>query len=122
MGEKNILAFFKGSEKYRQAAGKLEKLGNVKLKIDQFQKLPGEGAENSLNPLSGQAEDNSQLTLGFFNTGPDIRALMSADLGGADLSQGQKQFAGHDVLLTVVVDESKHHQALEILKEAGAII
>ena len=35
---------------------------------------------------------------------------------------GQGGPTGHDILLTAVVDESMHHQALRIVEEAGGLI
>lgn len=118
MKYKKILAYFESPELAQKAANRLEGLGIRDLQINNFQEPFDDGAE-ILNPQTAQMENNTEVTLGLFNTGPDIRALLGADFSASGLST---QGTGHDVLVTVVVDNNKRQQALDIIKEAGGTI
>lgn len=123
MTEKTILAYFKSPDKAQQAAATLKNMGITDLQVDRIHKYPGDGVGQFMNPLTGQTESLAELTLGVEETGPDTRAVMAADPSASGMSDGGNDIVtGHDILLTVVVDESLHHQALGILRESGAVV
>ncbi len=123
MAEKNILAYFKSPDKAQEAAAKLKDLGVIDLQIDRFRKYPGDGVSRFMNPITGQIESLADLTLGLEDSGPDSRVLLDADVTASGMSDGGNDvLTGHDILLTVVVDEASHHKALEILRQAGAVV
>ena len=123
MADKNILAYFKSPDQAQEAAAKLRDLGVIDLQIDRFRKYPGDGVSQFMNPITGQIESLADLTLGLEDSGPDSRVLLDADVTASGLSSGGNEAAtGHDILLTAVVDEAKHHQALDLLREAGALV
>ncbi|MNW29477.1 hypothetical protein D3C74_63320 [compost metagenome] len=103
MGEKNILAYFKTPEEAEGVARKLNSLRAIDVSIERF---------------SGST-DNSSL-LDFSNS---IGILAASDPTASGMSHGgQGGPTGHDILLTAVVDESIHHQALRIVEETGGKI
>ncbi|AZK46822.1 hypothetical protein [Paenibacillus lentus] len=121
MGEKNILAYFKSPEEAEGAARKLQALRVVDLSIDRFSKYPGEGYD-PLNPITGKISSLAAVTQDGEITNPSAGILAAADPAASGMSHGgQGGPTGHDILLTVVVDESSHHQALRIIEEVGGI-
>ncbi|MCR4441760.1 MAG: hypothetical protein QHH10_06410 [Peptococcaceae bacterium] len=123
MSEKNILAFFKSPELAQRAAKTLQELGIEEIQIDRYQSYPGDGINRFMNPLTGQTESLAGLTLGLEETGPDSRVLLDASVSASGMSDGGNDVvSGHDILLTIVVDESLHHQALKVLKDSGALV
>lgn len=121
MGDKNILVFFKSIEQAQEAASQLKGLGVVDLQIEPL-KSPQAGSNDLTSPQGGMIDNNTQMTLGLFNTGPDIRALFGADFSSSGLSEAQTPVKkDQDILLTVAVDKNRQDQAMEILKNAGGI-
>ncbi|MNN17819.1 hypothetical protein D3C81_1310150 [compost metagenome] len=103
MGEKNILAYFKSPEEAEGVARKLNSLRAIDVSIERF---------------SGSVENNSSLD--FSNS---IGILAASNPTASGMSHGgQGGPTGHDILLTAVVDESIHHQALRIVEEMGGRI
>ncbi|PKM88021.1 MAG: hypothetical protein CVU87_08445 [Firmicutes bacterium HGW-Firmicutes-12] len=123
MAEKNILAYFKSPEAAQNSANELKELGITEMQIARFQSYPGDGIEQLMNPLTGQPASLAGLTLGLGETGVDSRVLLDASVSASGMSDGGSEtVTGHDILLTAVVDESVHHDALRILKDAGAVV
>ncbi|MNJ44141.1 hypothetical protein D3C77_391800 [compost metagenome] len=121
MGDKNILAYFKSPEEAEGAARKLQALRVVDMSIDRFSKYPGEGYD-PLNPLSGKITSLTAITQDGEITNTSAGILSAADPAASGMSHGgQGGPTGHDILLTVVVDESIHHQALRIIEEIGGM-
>lgn len=123
MTEKNILAFFKDSDQAEQAAEKVRDLGVIDYRVDRIGRIPGDGINEVMNPITGQIESQARMTMGLAGTGPDTRVLMAADPSASGMSNGGSEMVtGHDILLTVIVDESRHHQAMKVIREAGGFI
>ncbi|WP_138493283.1 hypothetical protein [Paenibacillus pinistramenti] len=114
MTEKNILAYFKSPEEAEGALRKLQALRVIDCSIDRFSRY-GSGGPGSA--LMGIVQGTPELT----SRSADIMA--KADPSNSGMSDGgQGGPTGHDVLLTAVVDEGVHHQALKIVEEAGGLI
>jgi hypothetical protein len=123
MAEKNILAYFNTPEDAEGAASKLKALRAAAVKVDRIGEFPGSGIDHIENPITGDFPGLGYLTLGgdFSGNSSAILAAAHPDASGmADRSDGRP--AGKDVLLTAVVDESIHHQALRVVEEAGGLV
>ncbi len=121
--EKNILAYFKSPEEAEGAAKKLEALRAAAVSIDRVDRYPGEGNESIMNPITGNFTGLGQLSLGGDFTSNDAEILAAADVSASGMSDGgQGGPTGRDVLLTAVVDESVHHQAMDVIKQSGGML
>lgn len=122
MGEKNILAYFKSPEEAEGVAKKLNALRALDVSVDRFSRYPGEGYD-PMNAITGKITSLSAITQDAMITNNSAGILAAADPAASGLSHGgQGGPTGHDILLTAVVDESIHHQALRIVEEAGGLI
>lgn len=118
--EKNILAYFKSPEEAEGAAQKLYALRAVDVSIDRFGKYPGDGLEQRQQPLTGDFPSLASLSLDADVSGRSPGILMAAGTDASGMSDGgQGGPTGRDILLTAVVDESVHHQALRVVEQAG---
>ncbi|KZE72968.1 hypothetical protein L8C07_02375 [Paenibacillus sp. CMAA1739] len=124
MGEKNILAYFKSPEEAQGAARKLEALRVTDMSIDRFSRYPRQSTGNAGLPVfSGQINSLSSLTQGVEFTDRSPAILAAADPVASGMSDGgQGGPTGRDILLTAVVDESIHHQAMSIVEQAGGML
>lgn len=122
MAEKNILAYFKSPEQAEGVARKLSALRVEEISIDRFSRYAGEGY-NPMNPVTGNISSLAAVTQDASMTNQSAGILAAADPAASGLSHGgQGGPTGHDILLTAVVNESIHHQALRIIEEAGGLI
>jgi hypothetical protein len=118
--EKNILAYFKTPEEAAGAAQKLHALRAIDVSIDRFSKNPGDGLDHRENPSTGDFSSLASLTADADVTGQSPGILLSAGIDASGYSDGgQGGPTGRDILLTAVVDESVHHQALSVVEQAG---
>ncbi|GAA0408535.1 hypothetical protein [Paenibacillus motobuensis] len=120
MGEKNILAYFKSPEEAEGVARKLNAIRALDVSVDRFSRYSEQnsGLFQSLADRTG---------VPAMMHGSDLAnssgVLYAADPSHSGMSHGgQGGPTGHDILLTAVVDESMHHQALRIVEEAGGLI
>lgn len=121
--EKNILAFFKSPEEAQEAAAKLQALRAIDVSIDRFSKNPGNGIDYIENPITSDFSSLTSLTSDAGVSGRDAGILLAADIDASGMSDGgQGGPTGRDVLLTAVVDEGVHHQALRIIEQCGGMI
>lgn len=120
MSEKNILAYFKSPEEAEGAAAKLKALRASALQIDRISPHPGEGIDEIMNPITGNITSLATLTQGADISSRDAGILLAADPVSSGMSDGGGHFVtGRDILLTAVVDESVHEQALRVIEESG---
>ncbi|GGA20365.1 hypothetical protein [Paenibacillus physcomitrellae] len=109
MTEKNILAYFKSPEEAEGAARKLQALRVVDYSIDRFSRY-GSGT---------MMEFAQDLELSHQSAG----IMAKADPSNSGMSDGgQGGPTGRDILLTAVVDDHVHHQAMKIIEDAGGMI
>ncbi|MBP1935379.1 hypothetical protein [Paenibacillus sediminis] len=123
MAEKNILAYFKSPEEAEGVARKLRALRVDDLSIDRFSRYPSTSYADQFSPLTGQLGSLTTLTqdAGLTSTFPGI--LAAADPTASGMSDGgQGGPTGRNILLTVVLDESVHEQAMRLIEEAGGFI
>jgi hypothetical protein len=122
--EKNILAYFKSPEEAEGAAQKLHALRAIDVSIDRVSKYPGGGGgAHAENPIAGDFGSLASLTLGADVGGNSPGILMAAGTDASGLSDGgQGGPTGRDVLLTAVVDEGVHRQALSVIEQAGGAV
>ncbi|RCX22750.1 hypothetical protein DFP94_101333 [Fontibacillus phaseoli] len=121
MSEKNILAYFKSPEEAEGVARKLNALRALEVSVDRFSRYAGEGYD-PMNPVAGKISSLSAITQDAAITNTSAGILTAADPAASGMSHGgQGGPTGHDILLTAVVDESIHHQALRIVEEAGGL-
>lgn len=122
MTEKNILAYFKSPEEAEGAKRKLQALRVEDMSITRFSRYPGEGYD-PVNMFSGEWSSLASLTQDAEITNHSAGILAAADPAASGMSDGgQGGPTGRDILLTVVVDEGVHHQAMRIIEEAGGML
>jgi len=120
--EKNILAYFHSPEEAEGAKQKLLALRAIDVSIDRVSRYPGEGVERIQNPATGDFGSLAALSLDADVSGQSAGILLSAGTDASGLSDGGAGGpTGRDVLLTAVVDESVHRQALSVIEQAGGI-
>lgn len=121
--EKNILAFFRSPEEAQEAAQKLHALRAIDVSIDRFSKNPGDGIDYIENPITSDFGSLASLTSDADVSGANPGILLAAGTDASGMSDGgQGGPTGRDILLTAVVDENVHHQAMRIIEQAGGQI
>lgn len=105
MTEKNILAYFRSPEEAEGVARKLSALRVANLSIDRFQRYGSQGEHSA-----GVAHFTAEIVEA---ADPTVSELGYSGEGGPN---------GRDILLTVVVHDAIHHQALRIIEEAGGMV
>lgn len=121
--EKNILAYFKSPEEAEGAAQKLHALRAIDVSIDRFSKNPGDGIDHVENPITGDVPSLAALSLDADVTNQSAGILLASGPDASGMSDGgQGGPTGRDILLTAVVDENVHHQAMQVIKEAGGLL
>jgi len=124
MAEKNILAYFKNRDEAEGALTKLRTLRVSDLSIDHIGRFPGEGSDHMENPINSDFPGLGYLTLGgnFSDRNAGILAAADVSASGMSSGRGEDDTMGRNYLLTAVVDESVHEQALRVVKEAGGLV
>ncbi|GIQ69707.1 hypothetical protein DUZ99_05510 [Xylanibacillus composti] len=123
MAEKNILAYFKSPEEAEGVKAKLEVLRAIDISIDRFSRYPGDGVEHIENPITGDITSLADLTLGADVSSRSAGILTAVDPGASGLSDGgQDDPVGRDILLTAVMPEETHEQAIQVIEQAGGML
>lgn len=125
MAEKNILAFFKSPEQAEEALTRLKTLRIADASIDRFDGYDGDGSDHIHNPLtSGFPGGLGYLTLGgdFIDRNAGILSAASVSASGMSSGGPDNQVTGRDILLTVVIEEQDYEQAMQIVRNAGALL
>lgn len=123
MEEKNILAYFRTRDEAEHVSEKLKALRALDISIDQFSKYPGDGVDRISNPITGGFPSLGSLTLGADYTNKSAAIATAADVDASGMSDGgQDESADHNFLLTAIMDESVHRQALQLIKDNGGIV
>lgn len=121
MAEKNIMAYFRSPEAAESAAIKLRSLRVEDLAIETISRYPGEGSNKMMNPLTGNISSLGHLTLDADFSNRSAAIMAATDPSASGMSDGgQGGPTGHHILLTVIVNEQSHEQALRILEQCGA--
>lgn len=124
MAEKNILAFFNSPEQAEAAMSQLKALRIVDSSIDRFDGYPGDGSDRIANPITGNFPGLGYLTMGGDFPDPNAGILAAANVSASGMSSGgpDNEVTGRDILLTVVVEEEDFEQAMNIVRDAGALV
>lgn len=123
MTDKNILAFFHSHEEAENALHSMRKLKVVDSSIERISRYPGDGIERRMNPITGDFASLGNLTLDADYTNKSAAILTAADVSASGMSDGgQGGPTGRDVLLTVVVEQNDHEQALQIVNNHGGMV
>lgn len=124
MAEKNILAYFKSREEAEGAAAKLKALRVEDMRVDEVGRFPGDGIDHVENPINADFPSLGYLTLGgdFADRNAGILAAADVSASGMSAGGGEDDTMGRNYLLTAVVNEDVHHQALRVVRECGGLL
>lgn len=123
MTEKNILAYFHSYEEAKGAEAKLKALRIDEMRVDHVGRFPGEGSDHIENPVNSDFDGLGNLTLGGDFADPGASVLAAADVSASGMSSGgEDDTMGRNYLLTAVVDENVHHQAMRVVRNCGGLI
>lgn len=125
MPEKNILGYFHQPTDAQNAEKALHALGVKITKINEVGKYDGDGVDRLMNPLNSDFDSLATLTLGADPDGRNEGILMSADVSASGMSSGSRERGlarDPNILLTAVMDESLHKEALKIVEKYGGTV
>lgn len=125
-GERSIMAYFPSSTKAEAAMADLKSAGIGEMSLDRVSRYGVDNNREINNPIAGQAETITGLTLfsadtDHFNNN-DARVLMAADpsVSGYTRTEGYGLGGGKSFLVAIVTSEEKVDEAVGILKQHGA--
>lgn len=123
-GEKSVLATFPSSTKAQKAKNEMQQMGISEIQVDRISRFGVELDTQYNNPLAGQADTETGLTLFSADhdqlSNNDARILEAADPSNYSMALKDYGIAGGDAfLLTAVTNEEKLQQAVNIVKENG---
>jgi hypothetical protein len=127
MGERSIFAYFQTMERAQEAAQKLKQRGFETVQVDRFSPIPGGGKEpdqdHGLNSILRQQDSSlTTTTMGLPPISRDRRILAAANPDASGLSDGSPFDHAEDVCLTVITDNSRFEEAIDLLEQLGAYI
>ncbi|WP_029192527.1 hypothetical protein [Paenibacillus harenae] len=124
MAEKNILAFFNSPDQADKALSQLKSLRIADTSLTRFDGYIGNGSDHIMNPITSDFPDLGYLTLGgdFDDRNAGILAAASVSASGMSSGGPDNKVTGRDILLTVVVEEEDHEQAMQIVRSCGAMV
>ncbi|MEO3948098.1 hypothetical protein [Gorillibacterium sp. CAU 1737] len=121
MTEKSVIAYFASREAAEEAVNKLRALRALDARVDSFGRFPG-SSEGSSTPISGDISSLSSLTLNATVETRDTGILLAADPSASGLSGDPSSVSGHRFVLSAVVPEETHHQALRAVEQSGGTL
>lgn len=126
-GERSILAYFPSSTKAQSAMEELKAAGIKEVQLDRVSRYGVNTDKEINNPIAGQAETITGLTLYSADTDRfndnDARVLMAADPSVSGMAgKGYGLAGGKAFLVTVVTSSEKVDQAVAILKSHGGMV
>lgn len=116
-GERAILAYFSDYDNARAAADVLKQVGYNEIRVEPIASHPASRkSHHSPSNLSSLTMNNSGANLAY---GP----LLAADPAASGISSAWYDPPGNlSIVLTLVCDDSLSSQAIELLKQYGALI
>lgn len=123
--EQSILAYFPSSDKAKEAAEALKSMGIEEVQIDRISRYGVSNDREINNPISGQADTLTGLTLFSADTDQfadnDARILMGADPSVSGMAANNYGIGGgKSFLLTVVTSTDRVDEAVQLLTEKNA--
>lgn len=124
MTERSILAYFNSPDQAEEALTQLKSLRIVESSIDRFDGYPGDGIDHIDNPITSDFPGLGYLTLGGDFSERDAAILAAASVSASGMSSGglENRVTGRDILLTVIVEEEDLEQAMQVVRDAGALV
>lgn len=124
MGEKNILAYFHSPAEAESIVPKLRALRVAEVSVDRIGELHGAEVGQNVHPITGDFPGLAFLTLGSDSPAVTGGVLATASVDATGLSNGGEydEEKRLDTIMTVIVDEQYHEQALRVIREAGGKI
>lgn len=116
MGERSILSYFSNSNQANEAKDELLSMGYEVVQIDQFGHVPGsELTEELYNPMAGEISSNTNLVEGAALE-DDSAQLLISDPAVSGMA-GTDHVKGRSFILTVVTDDDRVGQAVQVIKK-----
>lgn len=122
MSQRNILAAFSSFEKAKDAEKALNEAGFTDTQVDRISPYPGEGPQEVQNPISGQIDSLSDLTLAADTDNRSAGILNAASEDASGLSDGNPFDKEQNILLTVVTDDQHIATAKQMIQQYGGEI
>ncbi|WNQ13440.1 hypothetical protein MJA45_10590 [Paenibacillus aurantius] len=123
MGTKNILAYFHAPEEAQAMADRLKGMGAEEVSVDTFSLTPGEAVDGTVNPLTGEVTSLAGLTLDTPVSSRSTGILLAAHPSASGMSDGgEGEPSGRNIVLTAIVPDGIHQQALKQIEEAGGLV
>ncbi|QYR21830.1 hypothetical protein KZ483_01945 [Paenibacillus sp. sptzw28] len=124
MAERSILAYFNSPDQAEDALSKLKSLRIIESSIDRIDGYPGDGIDHIDNPITSDFPGLGYLTLGGDFSDRDASILAAASVSASGMSSGgtENRVTGRDILLTVVLQEEDYEQAMQAVRDAGALL
>lgn len=121
-GTKTVIAYFKTREEAEAAEHKLQALRALDTSVNTFGRYPGDAEVGPIAAISGDISSLASLTLNANVDSRDAGILLAADPGASGLAAGAQTVTGHNFVLSAVVPEEAHHQALRAVEESGGYL
>lgn len=124
-GEQSILAYFPSSTKAAEAAEALKSIGIEEVQVDRVSRYGVTHDREYNNPIAGQANTLTGLTLHSSDTdrfaNSDTRVLLGADPSVSGMAANNYGLAGGKAfLITVVAPVERVDEAVQLLAEKNA--
>ena len=121
MAEKTVIAYFKTREDADSVATKLKSMRVQDVSVSEFGRYTGEAMVGPGFPAGGGTNSLAALTLNTSVSSNDAGILLAAHPGASGQSSGET-VSGHNYVLSAVVEEDIHHQALSVVEESGGYL
>jgi len=123
MTERSILVYFNSPDQAEEALNKLKSIRIIESSIDRFDGYPGDGIDHIDNPITSDFPGLGYLTLGGEFSERDAAILAAASVSASGMSSGglENRVTGRDILLTLIVEEEDLEQAMQAVRDAGAL-
>jgi len=112
---RNILAAFRTIETAQEAAEALKENGFNEIQVDQISMFPGNHLNDLTNPITGDFESLSELTLGSY-TNKNAEILSAADPSASGMADKNNMETNYNFLVTVVTNEKNAPLSENIIK------
>lgn len=118
-----MLGYFHDLNRANAAARKVQAAGFRRVQVDQITPYPGEGIERRMNPTTGRMSGLADLVLDSdLAPGADSGVLLATNTAASGLSADKERVRGHNVLVTVVVEnDDEAARAAALLEKLGGM-